>query len=224
MKLDYKKILKVLGTGVGAIAVVKLMQGFIAEMLMSSDMKEKIKVAREASIASKVKFDIRSARLTEDELKKWAMAQANALMAASAIVIFLAHKFLKQADMKIAAWAGAGFPVALGLSGLVDNTGKLAGMFAIEATNVATGKASSAAGGYQVKGDNRTITIPAAQVVDFIKGRQQSAEVQGHMQNVAAAALNGDERIHNIATAFMAGDDDGDAAADYIARIEDEAA
>ena len=142
MKLDYKKILKVLGTGVGAIAV---------------------------------------------------------------------------------AWAGAGFPVALGLSGLVDNTGKLAGMFAIEATNVATGKAS-AAGGYQVKGDNRPITIPAAQIVDYIKARQQSAEVQGHMQNVAAAALNGDERIHNIASAFMAGDDDGDAAADYIARLEDEAA
>lgn len=224
MKLDYKKILKVLGTGVGAIAVVKLMQGFIAEMLMSSDMKEKIKVAREASIASKVKFDIRSARLTEDELKKWAMAQANALMAASAIVIFLAHKFLKQADMKIAAWAGAGFPVALGLSGLVDNTGKLAGMFAIEATNVATGKAS-AAGGYQVKGDNRPITIPAAQIVDYIKARQQSAEVQGHMQNVAAAALNGDdESIHNIAQAFMAGDDDGDAAADYVSRLDDEAA
>jgi hypothetical protein len=204
MKLDYKKILKVLGTGVGAVAAVKVLQQIVAGLLLDATIKQRVDAAQRTAKAAGSAFDVTKIGLSGDDLRKWVQAQTNGLMAASAIVIFLAQKFLKNADMKTAAWAGAGFPVALGLSALVDKTGKLADMLEFQIVR-APSAAAGASGGTVGGDDDGAVTIPAAALVDFINAKAQAKtmqggpvqqladEISGEVDRLAEEILNGDE-------------------------------
>lgn len=227
MKIDYKKLLKVLGTGVGAIAAVKVLQQIIAGFLLDAKVKEKVEKAKQEAAKNKTVFDVTKAGLLPEELTKWVQAQTNALMASAGIVIFMAQKFLKNADLKIAAWAGAGFPVALGLSALVDKTGKLADVLEFQMVRAPEKGSSTGASGGTMSGDDRkAITIPAAALVDFMNARAQAAQtVQGpsQMARLGQQVMDGD-RVHKIAASIMSGDGDDDMLADYVTSIEDDEA